>query len=113
MVVSTAGHGLFDAVTGERIARDRDPDPETGTPDAAADLTCPGLRPVTGSRVHIDGLYGGGLHSTTADGRQVEVVSPFWPNDRGGSSSTPTTPNSGPSVSPPPAVPSPWRQAAT
>jgi hypothetical protein len=52
MVVSTAGHGLFDADTGERIARDRDPDPETGTPDAAADLTCPGLGPVAGSRVH-------------------------------------------------------------
>ncbi|WP_405517217.1 hypothetical protein [Streptomyces canus] len=82
MVVSTAGHGLFDAVTGERIARDRDPDPETGTPDAAADLTCPGLGPVAGSRVHIAGVYGGGLHSTTADGWHVEVVSPVWPNDR-------------------------------
>lgn len=28
MVVSRYGHGLFDAVTGEKIARDRDPDPE-------------------------------------------------------------------------------------
>ncbi|MEV5528657.1 hypothetical protein [Streptomyces prunicolor] len=43
MVVSTDGHGLFDASTGEKIARDRDPDPETGTPDGHPDLVCPGL----------------------------------------------------------------------
>src|SRR3977135_2635501 len=43
MVVSPDGHGLFDAVTGEKIARDRDPDPDTSTPDASPDLTCPGL----------------------------------------------------------------------
>jgi hypothetical protein len=82
MVVSTDGHGLLDAVTGEKIARDRDPDPESDTPDAAADLTCPGLGPVAGSRVHIAGLFGGGLHTTTSDGWHVEVVSPAWPNDR-------------------------------
>ena len=33
MVVSADGHGLFDAATGEKTARDRDPDPETSTPD--------------------------------------------------------------------------------
>ncbi|MGX1367800.1 hypothetical protein RKD19_003159 [Streptomyces canus] len=82
MVVSTAGHGLFDAVTGERIARDRNPDPESSTPDTASDLTCPGLGPVAGSRVHIAGLFGGGLHATTADGWHVQVVSPVWPHDR-------------------------------
>ncbi|MGW4027238.1 hypothetical protein ACWEEL_38775, partial [Streptomyces sp. NPDC005009] len=41
MVVSSDGHGLFDAVTGEKIARDRDPDPEDSVPDAVADLSCP------------------------------------------------------------------------
>jgi hypothetical protein len=41
MIVSTDGHGLFDASTGEKIARDRDPDPETGTPDGHPDLVCP------------------------------------------------------------------------
>ncbi|CAL9278235.1 hypothetical protein SUDANB5_06766 [Streptomyces sp. SudanB5_2050] len=39
MVVSHDGHGLFDAVTGEKIARDRDPDPEDSTPDGVPDLT--------------------------------------------------------------------------
>lgn len=82
MVVSRDGHGLFDAVTGEKIARDRDPDPEDSTPDAVADLSCPGLGPVAGSRVRIAGLFGGGLHTTTADSWTLEVVSPAWPNER-------------------------------
>ncbi|MEV0167745.1 hypothetical protein [Nonomuraea fuscirosea] len=82
MVVSHNGHGLFDAVTGEKIARDRDPDPDTSTPDTSPDLTCPGLGPIAGTRVHIAGLFGGGLHSTTPDGWCLDVVSPEWPNDR-------------------------------
>ncbi|WP_405940949.1 hypothetical protein [Streptomyces sp. NBC_00207] len=82
MVVSNDGHGLFDSVTGEKIARDRDPDPDDSTPDAVPDLSCPGLGPVAGSRVRIAGLYGGGLHTTTDDGWTLEVVSPAWPRDR-------------------------------
>ncbi|GAA4888575.1 hypothetical protein ACFPM3_18590 [Streptomyces coeruleoprunus] len=82
MVVSTAGHGLFDAVTGERIARDRDPDFETSTPDACPDLTCPGLGPVEGTPVRIAGLFGGGLHTTASGGWTVTVVSPEWPHHR-------------------------------
>ncbi|MFF0066527.1 hypothetical protein ACFYRC_34345 [Streptomyces sp. NPDC005279] len=82
MVVSTDGHGLFDAATGEKIARNRDPDPESSTPDAVPDLSCPGLGPIAGVRVCIAGLFGGGLHTTTPDGWTLEVVSPDWPNDR-------------------------------
>lgn len=76
MVVSSDGHGLLDAVTGEQIARDRDPDPETSTPDAHPDLTCPGLGPIEGVPVRMAGLFGGGLHSTTPDGWTLDVVSP-------------------------------------
>ncbi|MFD9903351.1 hypothetical protein [Streptomyces sp. NPDC059063] len=82
LVVSSGGHGLFDAVTGEKIARDRDPDPETSTPDAHPDLTCPGIGPVHGTPVRIAGLFGGGLHSTTSDGWTVDAVSPEWPHHR-------------------------------
>jgi hypothetical protein len=82
VVVLHDGHGLFDAVTGEKIARDRDPDPEDSTPDAVTDLTCPGPGPVAGSRVRIAGLFGGGLHATTEDGWILEAVTPAWPNDR-------------------------------
>ncbi|WP_035838991.1 hypothetical protein [Kitasatospora azatica] len=80
MVVSVDGHGLFDAATGEKIARDRDPD--GSTPDAEPDLSCPGLGPIAATRVHIAGLFGGGLHTTTQDGWTLEVVSPEWPHDR-------------------------------
>ncbi|MFG2541289.1 hypothetical protein ACGFOM_02570 [Streptomyces sp. NPDC048594] len=82
MVVSHDGHGLFEAVTGKKIARNREPDPEDDTLDLVPDLTCPGLGPVVGSRVHIAGLFGGGLHRTTGDGWTLEVVTPAWPNDR-------------------------------
>lgn len=82
MVVSHDGHGLFDAVTGEKIARDRDPDPEDSAPDAVADLSCPGLGPISGSRIRIAGLFGGGLHATTADGWTLEAVTLAWPNER-------------------------------
>lgn len=82
MVVSVDGHGLFDTTTGEKIARDRDPDPDDSTPDAVPDLTCPGLGPVAGTRVSIAGLFGGGLHTTTLDGWSLEVVSPEWPHHR-------------------------------
>ncbi|MFC9795676.1 hypothetical protein ACFVJI_23920 [Streptomyces sp. NPDC127584] len=82
MVVSADGHGLFDTVTGEKIARDRDPDPDGSTPDAAPDLSCPGLGPIASTRVRIAGLFGGGLHTTTEDGWTLEVVSPEWPHHR-------------------------------
>ncbi|MFC3574788.1 hypothetical protein ACFOZ0_16180 [Streptomyces yaanensis] len=96
MVVSRDGHGLFDAVTGKKIARDRESDPEDSTPDAVADLSCPGLGPISGSRVRIAGLFGGGLHTTTADGWTLEVVTPAWPNDRVLLSGDGGLPHSGP-----------------
>lgn len=82
MVVSISGHGLFDAVSGEKIARDHDPDDEDSLPDDSPDLTCPGLGPLAGTRVHIAGLYGGGLHTSAADGWIVEAISPDWPHHR-------------------------------
>ncbi len=82
MVVSHDGHGLFDAVTGEKIARDRDAGPEDSSRDADPALWCPGLGPAAGSRVRIAGLFGGGLHTTSGDGWRLEVVAPAWPNER-------------------------------
>ncbi|MER5523731.1 hypothetical protein ABT075_03825 [Streptomyces sp. NPDC002677] len=82
MVVSHDGHGLFDAVTGEKIARDRDADPEDSSRNTDPALWCPGLGPIAGSRVRIAGLFGGGLHSTSGDGWKLEVVAPAWPNER-------------------------------
>ncbi|MFJ9345924.1 hypothetical protein [Streptomyces sp. NPDC101237] len=82
MVVSHDGLGLFDAVTGEKIARDREADLEDSGRDADPAEWCPGLGPVVGSRVRIAGLFGGGLHTTSGDGWKLEVVAPAWPNER-------------------------------
>ncbi|MER6916869.1 hypothetical protein ABT354_34935 [Streptomyces sp. NPDC000594] len=79
MVVSSTGHGLLSAVTGERIARDRDP---LTDPEDSPDLVCPGLGPVAGVPVRIAGLHGGGLHTGAGGGWTVEVVRPDWPHDR-------------------------------
>lgn len=32
--------------------------------------------------MQIAGLFGGGLHTTTADGWTLEVVAPEWPHER-------------------------------
>ncbi|MFB8757768.1 hypothetical protein ACFV46_09370 [Streptomyces sp. NPDC059852] len=82
LAVSHSGHGLFDAVTGERIARDDDPDPEDALPDEASGLSCPGLGPIAGSRVRIAGLFGGGLCTTTEDGWTLEVAAPARSSER-------------------------------
>ncbi|TQJ89623.1 hypothetical protein [Streptomyces sp. SLBN-31] len=82
VVVSHDGHGLFDAVTGEKSARDRDADPKDSSRAADPAMWCPGLGPVAGSRVRIAGLFGGGLHTTSGDGWKLEVLAPAWPNER-------------------------------
>ncbi|MFJ8364529.1 hypothetical protein [Streptomyces sp. NPDC093984] len=96
MVVSVDGHGLFDAVTGDKVARDREPDPDNSTPEGALDLSCLGLGPIAGTRVSIAGLFGGGLHTTTPDGWTLEVVSPEWPHHRVLLSTDGGMPHSGP-----------------
>jgi hypothetical protein len=78
LVASTQGLGLFDTVTGERLARDRESD--SGWPDDN-DLTCQGIGPIARRRVPMAGLAGGGLHTGTA-GWSVDVVSPDWPHER-------------------------------
>ncbi|WP_052311962.1 MULTISPECIES: hypothetical protein [unclassified Actinoplanes] len=80
LVTSSDGHGLFDAVSGQKLARDRDLDPGVPCPDG--DLCCPGLGPIAATSVRIAGLHGGGLHTGTRDGWLIDVVSPDWPNQR-------------------------------
>jgi hypothetical protein len=79
MVVSTQGHGVFDASTGVKVARDREPEVEEPT---GPDLSCTGIGPLAGTRVRIAGLFGGGLHTGTDDGWGIDVVSPDWPHHR-------------------------------
>jgi hypothetical protein len=81
MVVSMDGFGLIDTTTGMKIARERDPDPQVATPDGP-DLACPGIGVVSGTRIRIAGLFGGGLHATTVDGWTIDVIAPEWPHHR-------------------------------
>jgi hypothetical protein len=75
------GFGLIDTETGIKIARDREPDPDVSIPDGP-DLACPGIGVLTGTRVSIAGLFGGGLHAITEDGWAVDVIAPEWPHHR-------------------------------
>lgn len=77
MVVSSSGRGVFDAATGEKVARDR-----AGPEDSELDelgLTVAGIGPLAGRRIRVAGIWGGGLPSTTSDGWSVTVVAPDWP----------------------------------
>ncbi|MGW2253862.1 hypothetical protein ACWCXH_27260 [Kitasatospora sp. NPDC001660] len=78
LTVSVTGHGLFDAVTGEKLERDYDPEEDPDGPD----LSCPGLGPVADVRIPVAGMWGGGLHNRAADHWGLEVISPEWPNHR-------------------------------
>jgi hypothetical protein len=76
LVVSSQGRGLFDCLTGERIARDQDevfPNPdETG-------LTCPGIGRRSAEVIRMAGLHGGGLLLGTRDGWVLHVIQLPWP----------------------------------
>ncbi|MFH8385707.1 hypothetical protein ACH4E7_33050 [Kitasatospora sp. NPDC018058] len=78
LTVSSSGHGLFDAVTGEKLEREYDPEEDPTGPD----LSCPGIGPVADLRIPVAGMWGGGLHNRAAGGWHVEVISPEWPRHR-------------------------------
>lgn len=75
LVISHDGRGLFDCVSGERIARDHSNDFARDT----ANLLAPGIGPITGQPIRTAGLYGGGLALTTADGWSLDAAVLTWP----------------------------------
>jgi hypothetical protein len=75
LVVSHAGRGAFDCRTGERVARD-DSDYFV---DAQA-LEADGIGPLTGVRVRMSGIHGGGLCRGSGDGWSVEELVLDWPD---------------------------------
>ncbi|MFB6723019.1 hypothetical protein ACFCV3_22765 [Kribbella sp. NPDC056345] len=77
LVASSSGLGVFDCVTGQKLARDSEADESP----MGAELSCEGIGPLAGVRVPMAGLYGGGLH-TSAVGWTVNVVYPEWPHER-------------------------------
>ena len=76
LVTSSAGRGLFDCVSGERVARDHG---DACDFEDTFGLTAKAIGHVAGTIVPMAGLYGGGLARTTLDGWQVETVCLDWP----------------------------------
>ena len=60
LAVSSQGRGVFDCLTGERIARDRNDDDSY---HYCSLLRANGIGPLDGQSVSLAGLYGGGLAS--------------------------------------------------
>lgn len=69
MVVSHNGLGLYDAVSGEWLAREYEPDDE----QPGDDLRCDGIGPLEGVRVPTAGLFGGGLDLVAHGGWSLTV----------------------------------------
>lgn len=76
LVVSSQGRGLFDCVTGQRLARDDDAVFENGDESG---LTAPGIGKHTNTVFRLAGLQGGGLPLSTRDGWGIHIVQLPWP----------------------------------
>jgi hypothetical protein len=74
LVLSSAGRGVVDCLSGGRVARDED----EGDFDPG-ELTCDGIGPLAGVRLRLAGLYGGGLAHSTEDGWGLELRPLSWP----------------------------------
>jgi hypothetical protein len=76
LVTSFAGRGVFDGLTGERLARD-DAYP---FPEDTANCQVEGIGPLASRWVRTAGHHGGGL-AAWADGWSVERLPLTWPNE--------------------------------
>ena len=79
LVHSSQGRGLFDAVSGIRLARDYVEPMDTFD---RKQLTAAGFDVLEGQSVRMAGLFGGCLVQTTVDKFWLEENSPEWPARR-------------------------------
>jgi hypothetical protein len=77
LVISHDGRGVFDARTGERVARDRSTLDEVWY--SAIPCRAVGIGPLLGEWVALAGVHGGGLPLTTRDGWCLTVLPFDWP----------------------------------
>ncbi len=76
LVLSSQGRGVFDCLTGEKLARDYN---EAHDFFDLIRLTAAGFGPLAGQSIRIGGLFGGGLPLTTTDGWCLEAQARAWP----------------------------------
>jgi hypothetical protein len=77
LVVSSNGRGLFDCLTGEKIAREYDGSGPWRDDDH---LECMGIGPIAEQIVPMAGLGGGGLRRRGAEGWSIETLAIDWPD---------------------------------
>jgi len=77
LTVSHDGRGVLDCHEGSMIARD---DSNEFNFDFG-NLKVEGIGPLAGQKVHMSGLYGGGLACQTTDGWSIERHPLSWPDD--------------------------------
>jgi hypothetical protein len=74
LVVSDQGRGVIDCLIGQKVSRDQNEYYEDET-----QLEAEGIGPLSGQKIRISGLYGGGLPNSTSDGWSLEIASLTWP----------------------------------
>jgi hypothetical protein len=78
LAITSAGRGLFDGTTGEKLGRDHD---DSGSWIDEIHLVAASIAPKEGVQVKVAGLAGGGLPRSTKDGWRVESAAPDWPKE--------------------------------
>ena len=82
LVVSHDGRGVFDCLTGLRVARDSSvPEPGEADWQDTFELETKGIGPLAAQTVRTSGLAGGGLAVLTADGWTAERLTLDWPEE--------------------------------
>ena len=76
LVLSSQGRGIFDCLTGEKVARDYEEAHDFFDPIR---LLAQGFGPIEGKCIRMAGLFGGGLPLTTTDDWFLEEEAPAWP----------------------------------
>ena len=76
LVLSSQGRGIFDCLTGEKVARDYEEAHDFFDPIL---LLAQGFGPLEGKSIRMAGLFGGGLPLTTKDKWFLEEEAPDWP----------------------------------
>ncbi|RXQ87401.1 hypothetical protein EO244_16470 [Ancylomarina salipaludis] len=76
LAISSNGRGLFDCSKLERIDRDYSEEFEINYEE----MTCIGIGQISGEKVRIAGLHGGGLPTTNKLGDSLEFMALDWPN---------------------------------
>lgn len=74
LVVSSAGRGVVDCRTGQKVARD-----DSEYYEDERNLEAVGIGPLQGKVLRVSGLLGGGLPVSTIDGWSVEIITLVWP----------------------------------